>query len=187
MSLYRKSDREVVELAQKVLRTHESHKPLLEVGVRIDFLTARSEVDEHNMPIGPALTHHGHPALGIARINPDRLRALGHGDACVDVDGDWWIDATDEQRASLLDHELHHIALRTDGVGNPRFDYLKRPVLRMRKHDADFGWFHTIAQRNGVHSVERTQAKSLLDHAGQIYWPDIVRVKAEKVSERKIA
>ena len=183
MSLYKKADTAVSELAQEVLRKFDTHKPLLDVKARFDFVTARAEVDEAGMPVAPALSSGGYPALGIARIVCDRHRALGYGDAEISLDGDWWIEATDEQRAALLDHELHHVAVQTDKAGNFKFDYLGRPVLRMRKHDQQMGWFNVIAMRHGPDSLERMQAKTILDRAGQLYWPDMVKIKAERVTK----
>ncbi len=112
-------------------------------------------------------------ALAIARKLSLKDRALGRGDAEVSLDGNWWEHATAEQQAALLDHELHHITVKSDKAGNAQYDDLGRPQIKLRKHDIEVGWFNVIAERHGAASIERSQAKAIMDNSGQYYWPGI--------------
>jgi len=163
-------------MANGILVEFDSHNPLLDARVKIDFVFAYADRDEKTgAPINDALTKNGCKALGVCRKIPLKDRALGRGDAEISIDGDWWKeDASPEEQAALLDHELHHIEVKIDNRGPVR-DYLGRPVLRLRKHDHEFGWFTVIAARHGPNSQERIQAKAIMDMHGQFYWPDLVQ------------
>lgn len=177
MSTYKRCEPIVAGLADQILKEFDSHKPLVDVGVRTDLVFAYADTDKDGMPLGPALKQHGVAALGICRIIPAKQRALGRGDAEISLDGDWWRDAPQAQRRALLDHEFHHLQTVPDKHGQPKFDYLKRPKLRLRKHDFQFGWFVAIAQRHGGNSQECIQARAICDVAGQLFWPEIADLK----------
>ena len=168
MPSYKKDTGDIIDVAAEVLKKHETHAPILARKVRIDFLFAFGDRDETNGElIGPAIKSQGIQALGLCRKVNLKDRTKGMGDAEITIDGDWWETASPEQQAALLDHELHHIAVseKNDDIG--------RPVIKLRKHDFQFGWFTLIAQRNGVHAQERIQAKGIMDAAGQFYWPEM--------------
>lgn len=173
MPTFERCDKSVNELATKLFDEYETHKPLVACGVNVDFVFAYADCDDKGRPLNDALTKGGLKALGIARKLPLKERALGRGDAEVALDGDWWKLATAEQQAALLDHELHHIAVKCDKSGNPQFDDLGRPQIKLRKHDIEFGWFKCIAERHGDASQERIQAKSMMDLSGQYFWPEL--------------
>lgn len=163
----------VNDMANELLCEFETHKPLLDARVTIDFVFAFADIDEQTQqPIGNALSKNGCKALGICRKMPIKDRAMGRADAEIALDGQWWESATREEQRALLDHELHHIALKTDKRGLVRDD-LGRPVIQLRKHDYEFGWFATIAARHGRASIERQQASEMMCDAGQYFWPDI--------------
>jgi hypothetical protein len=52
-------------------------------------------------------------------------------------------------------------------------DDLKRPKLKLRKHDVEVGWFAIVAGRHGSASLEIEQAKAVMDSYGQLFWPCI--------------
>ena len=161
-------------IAGEILQKFETHKPLIDSGVGVDFVFAYAEKDEKTgEPIGDALSKNGVKALGICRKIPLKDRAMGRADAEICIDGDWWEEATDEERRALLDHELHHIAIKIDKRGLVRDD-LGRPVLQLRKHDFEVGWFKVIAARHGDNSQERLQARQVMGLMGQYFWPDII-------------
>jgi len=173
MPTFERCDKSVESLARELIGKYDTNKPLDQIGVKIDYVFAYADLDDKDRPINDALTNNGIKALGITRKIPLKDRALGRGDAEIALDGDWWKVATDDQQAALLDHELHHIEIKSDKHGNVQYDDLNRPQLRLRKHDQEFGWFNCIAERHGAASQERIQAKSIMDFSGQFYWPGI--------------
>ncbi len=176
MSTFERCDKSVEDLAIELIQKYESNGPLGKFEVKIDYVFAHGDVDDDGNQVNDALTKNGIRALGIARKMPLKDRALGRGDAEISLDGDWWKDATAEQQAALLDHELNHISVKTDKNGNVQYDDLNRPQIKLRKHDVEVGWFRCIAERHGAASQERIQAKAMMDSAGQSYWPDIAPV-----------
>lgn len=165
---------ELKELGNEILCQFETHKPLLDAKVSIDYLFAYGERDENNTLLTDAITHHGVKALGLARKIGLKDRAKGMGDCEVTIDHDWWTEADAKQRRALLDHELHHFAVKTKGDIVQR-DKINRPIIRLRPHDVDVGWFDIIAKRHGAHSQEQIQAQTILDNRGQYYWPSMVK------------
>lgn len=161
-------------MANTLLFEFDTHMPLINAKTTIDFVFAYSEKDEKTgNPINDALTHNGYKVIGIAKAVPLKDRALGRSDAEIALDGDWWGDATDQQQRALLDHELHHLEVKIDKRGIVKDD-LGRAVIKIRKHDYDFGWFNIIAKRHGGASIERAQANDILNQNGQLYWPSLV-------------
>lgn len=179
MSTFQRCPEEVNELASEILCGFETHKPLLDARVTIDFVFAFADIDEQtNQPVGNALSKNGVKALGLCRKIPLKDRAMGRADVEISLDGQWWEAASAAEQRALLDHELHHIATKTDKRGLVRDD-LGRPVIQLRKHDYEFGWFKVIAARHGRSSIERQQAAEMMLDAGQYFWPEI-SVDAEK-------
>ena len=59
-------------------------------------------------------------------------------------------------------------------------DDLGRPILQLRMHDFEVGWFKEIAARHGEASQERQQAHAVMQDSGQYFWPDIAGKLDEK-------
>lgn len=173
MPTFERCDESIDVLAKELVNKFESHKPLLSANVKIDFVFAYADQDDDGNLLNDALTKNGVRALGIARKVPLKDRALGRGDAEVSIDGNWWAEASAEEQAALLDHEMHHISVEADKAGNIQFDDLGRPQIKLRKHDVEVGWFKCIAQRHGAASMEQAQAKAIMNGAGQFFWPSI--------------
>ena len=173
MSTFTKADVSVQTLASQLIEKFESHAPLAVAEVKIDFVMAFGNVNEKGEQTGDALTKNGRRVFGLTRVLPLKDRAMGRGDAEITLDGDHWGTISGDEQAALLDHELHHLQVRTDKHGNVHVDDLNRPLLRLRKHDIEVGWFNVIAKRHGAASIERQQAKSIMDLTGQYYWPEI--------------
>ncbi len=164
-------------LASELLCKYETHKPLLDARVKIDFVFAICDLDEDNHPTNDALKKNGIKCLGITRKLGLKDRALGRGDAEIALDYYWWTQAaSEEQQRALLDHELHHIAvvmMKHSDTAQREED--GRPKLRLRKHDFEWGWFNVIAHRHGEHSQERIQAKEIVERAGQFYFAEFLK------------
>lgn len=117
------------------------------------------------------LKHQGYPASAVIRITPTRDRALGMADANIVVDRATWMTLSARQRNALIDHELTHLERDVDEETEAfQFDSLDRPRLSMRRHDHQFGWFDSIAERHGDASPEVRQAKVLMESSGQLYF-----------------
>ena len=174
MPTFQKCPAAVIEMANGILVEYDTHKPLLDARVKIDLVFAFSDKDDDGNPTNDALKKNGVKALGITRKIPLKDRVLGRGDAEIALDGDWWKEAPKEQQLALLDHELHHLSLKIDKRGLVRDD-IGRPIIVLRKHDYEFGFFNVIAQRHGQHSQERIYAARMVEEAGQFYWPDLVK------------
>lgn len=178
MPTYSRAWKEAEDIAKEQLKKWETHKPLVECEATIDFMFAFGDVDEQGEQQGDAISDGGYRALAKTRKIPLKDRAAGRADAEILIDGDWWKDASDGERAALIDHELHHLGPKIDKRGLKRDD-LGRPVLELRKHDYHFGTFNVIAARHGEASQERQQMHAMFQDHGQYYWPDI----AGKVDE----
>jgi hypothetical protein len=127
----------------------------------------------------PVLKHQGYPAGAVVRITPLKDRALGIADATIVIDRAGWLALTQRQRDALVDHELTHLTRKVDkDTGEMVCDVLDRPVLKMRKHDRQHGWFDEVASRHGEASPEVIQARRLMESSGQLYFDFEPREKA---------
>jgi hypothetical protein len=174
MPTYKKCPIEVRTIANAILTEFESHAPLIEAKVNVDLIFAYCDRDdETNEPLNEAIMHQGVKAYGLSRILGLKDRVMGRGDAEIILDADWWHGtASEEMQRALLDHELHHLALKIV-KGQVMYDVHGRPKLRLRKHDIQVGWFTCIAARHGKHSIEQLQAKTIMDAFGQFFWPEL--------------
>src|SRR6185436_8049076 len=109
MPTFQKCPPSVTDMANGLLVEYETHKPLLDARVKIDFVWAFSDKDYDGNPTNDALRKNGVKALGMARKIPLKDRVLGRGDAEITLDGDWWKEVDKNEQAALLDHELHHL------------------------------------------------------------------------------
>jgi len=174
MPKYERAPKTVNDLANDIMVGCTEHKPLLDAKVKIDFVFAYADEDQDGNPRNFAVKHHGRRLFGQARIIKTKERVLGRGDAEILLDANWWGGVTEEKQRALLDHELTHLVVRTDKFGRFDFDDLHRPMLKLRLHDHEFGWFASIAKRHGADSIECEQAHRMMTEAGQFYWPGIV-------------
>jgi len=173
MPTYQKADSSIAMLAIKLMKQFDDHEPLDAAKVKIDYVFAFGDVNEAGETVGDAITKNGFRAFGVTKVMPLKDRAMGRGDVEIMLDGDNWRTSNADEQAALLDHELHHISVKADRAGNIQFDDLGRPLIKLRKHDIEVGWFSLIASRHGTASIERQQAKSIMDGKGQFYWPGI--------------
>jgi hypothetical protein len=182
MPTYQPCPDDVKAIAAELLNEFETHHPLRDAKPKIDLVFAYASLDSNGETKNGAvaISFRGHRALGLCRATSLLERAKGNGDAEIILDGDWWKNADREEQRALLDHELHHLAVQFDRHGHLKKDDLDRPVLAMRKHDVEFGWFTVVAARHGEHSVERRQAKLIFDDHGQYLWPELLALTTPK-------
>lgn len=165
---YDPADEDVMAVVSAMMTEH--HPELVEVDLRVSVLMATAEKDEAGQPKGPAVKLHGVACAAVVKSLPYKRRVVQPHDAEITIDADNWKGLTDDRRAALVDHELEHLLVARDKDGNIKSDDCGRPKLKMRMHDVDFGWFHSIAQRHGDASYEVKQAKAFADEHGQLYW-----------------
>ena len=160
----------------------EFHPHLRDASVVVDILLAHAATDANGDTSGPALRLHGYPCCATIRIVGLKDRVAGRGDAEMLVDGDRCDTWSDEQLRAIFDHELTHLELQVSDQGNVRRDDIDRPLLRIRKHDHQFGWFDAVARRHGKHSIEVQQAHQLtaMDELRQLYLPGIPEVAGKR-------
>ena len=173
MPTFKPAPKAVADMAREILCAYNTHKPLLDAKVKIDFVFAYADENEQQLPRNFAITHHGRRVFGQARVIKLKDRVMGRGDAEITLDANWWDAASEQKQRALLDHELHHVLVKTDRHGRFEFEGVHRPVIGMRRHDFEIGWFTVIADRHGADSVECDQAARMMTEAGQYYWPGI--------------
>jgi Putative phage metallopeptidase len=162
------------EVGQRVARLVQKYHPDLTI-VKIDCVSAATD------QVGqPAITHQGYPADGQARIIGPKDRAMGRGDCEILIDEEKFNKMTAEQKDALLDHELQHFEVQKNKYKQVKRDPQKRPKLKIRLHDAQFGWFAIIAQRHGLASAECRQAANLLLSGRQTYFAFVEDLKVAK-------
>lgn len=151
MATYRKADDESVELLRDVMVAY--HPRLAEAGVRVEFLEAFAPRGKNGEPKGPALKHHGYPALAVVKPTSHKDRVAGEADAILSIDGDRWPELTDARKRALLDHELTHLELVVR-EGEIQLDDCHRPKLKTRPHDFEVGILDDVIRRHGADSFD---------------------------------
>lgn len=162
MKTYTQCPPDVAELAASLIKKHR--RDLKKAGVTIDFLFVASDSE------GPALTLHGYACAAVVRKLSAKDRAAGRADAEIVIDHAQWCDLLPDTRKALMHHEIHHLELKLDGKARVAMDTASRPVLKLRKHDHQFGWFKEIAALYGRASIEVQQAEQLIDAGRQSYF-----------------
>lgn len=172
MSTYVPAPKAVLSLVDEILNRYEEHKQLVDAGVKIDVLLAYGK-ESKSGEIGDAIKLHGVKCLGTIKRTGLKERVLGHGDALLLLDGNWWQEATDAEKAALIDHECYHLDLKRDETMAIVVDDHQRPCLLMRPHDYEMGEFILIAKRHGMASQECKLMARIKEDAGQFFWPGI--------------
>ncbi|MFO0892413.1 MAG: putative metallopeptidase [Isosphaeraceae bacterium] len=167
-----KATADVFALVQDVLA--EEYPPIarLSPGLTIEILFALSDT------AAPALAKNGYPCAGIIKVVSEEARAAGGPDILLLLDGDRWPSWTEEERYSLIHHELHHLVpvkLRVDPDNRDAFtcdlDGLGRPKVRLRRHDFEVGGFNVIVERYGESCFEWQLIKRVHDAFDQQLLP----------------
>lgn len=135
------------EIIETLIATKPYHKDLSAVEITIDVLAYNGEDDE-------PLKLRGTTVWAYVKANTKKERALGLRDATIVIDAKQWERLTEPRKVALMDHELYHLTVAKDKDDAPKKDDLGRPILRMRSHDVELGWFREIAQEHGEDSPE---------------------------------
>jgi hypothetical protein len=170
MSTYNPANKEVLDLVDEILHRYEEHEQLVEIGVKLDVLMAYGKENKSG-EVSAAIKHHGVKAIGLMKRNGLKERVLGHGDALLTIDGNWYATASDAERRALIDHELYHLDLKRDETMAVEVDDAQRPKILLRPHTHEFGWFALIAKRHGQASQECKQMAEIVEVSGQYLLP----------------
>jgi len=174
MAKIEKAPKAIKDFALDILSQYETHKPILDAKVNIEFLFAYGERHpETDALISDAITKHGFRCDGTCRKTNAEERAAGRGDAVIMLDADWWEKADEAEQRALVDQQLHRIDVCVDEDGKTIKDSNGRPRLRMRKPDWLFSGYKIIAHRQGKASPERRAFKVMVDNGGQYLMPEI--------------
>lgn len=147
-------------LLSAAIRDYHSDLDVNMVTVGLEFASITEKAREKGKF---AVTLHGYGCKAVVKIVKEDARRYGSPDAVIRVDRDVWDDMVDKERIALLDHELTHLTIQRDDSGIIKFDNCKRPILKMRLHDVDFGWFREVAERHRQYSTEAQQACKMLE------------------------
>ena len=176
MTNYQPAHDDHVDLLNRTMAKYHPH--LVKAEVRVSLLAAYARIDDEGNETGPALKHHGYPALAKARIVPHRDRVQGLADAEVTIDGNRFALLSQDEQIALLDHELEHLELVLDDEGRIKSDDGGRPRLKCKLHDYRIEGFDSVAKRHGKHSQEVQQYRACFDERGQAYF-DFLEQPAE--------
>jgi hypothetical protein len=108
----------------------------------------------------------GRLILGKCKRASDLDRELSIFDFIILLNRGFWThpSVNDLQKRALLDHELHHAAVKYDDAGEPVEDERGRRVYRIRKHDVEE--FATVVQRYGTYKADLELFAKALRSAG---------------------
>lgn len=156
MPTFRKADKhhEAHALIESIVADH--YPDLEEADLRIGVLLAFPK-----MGVGPALKHHGYPAVALTKGTSHEDRVAGKPDVIIKIDANRWALLSEEERAALIDHELNHIVPQRDKEGVIKEDDQGRPLVKMRLHDAEIGVFFDVIKRHGSASLDAQVCQSL--------------------------
>lgn len=162
MKSYSAASEDLIRCIERMREEH--HEDLFNVTVAALFVFDLEATES-------VLKYQGYPAQAVVRITPTRDRALGVADAVIVVDRSNWQLLSPPQRDALIDHELTHLERAVDEeTGSPLTDAVERPKIQIKKHDHQFGWFDSVAERHGDASPEVRQAKQLINQTQQLYF-----------------
>lgn len=140
--------------------------------VNVETLLAYGPRNKKGQETGPAIVIHGREAYACIRITSLEERVAGRADAVMWIDGDRYKRWKPEILEAIIDHELQHLELRLNPkTDEPMCDDCGRPILKIREHDYQFGWFTVIAERHKSNAVEVIQAAQIAEQR-QLYFPD---------------
>ena len=154
---------QIHEMAYKVMEQYHPELHEAEVKVSIFMVTAVDKFGS-SMKHADAIMVRGIPALAVVKKATTREMKLGSGDFIIEIDSWKWNDELDEQeRISLLDHEITHINLKYDNKsGLPLATLDGRPELVIKKHDVQVGVFLEVIARHKKKSVDYQNVYNML-------------------------
>lgn len=185
-TVYGKCDASVAQIVDEMI---EAHFPdLKEAEVKVQCMFADAGADAEGDPV-PAVKLHGLPCEAVVKINATKDRAEGKADATITIDKRVWDDKDDRQKQALMHHELYHLIVKRDDVGQIETDDLGRPKLKMRQHDWEIAGFLSTVKLFGEAATEVKAAKAFRDQYGQFLFdfvPEAAVAKDFTVSDEEV-
>lgn len=180
MTTYELSNNELKDSLAAVM--DQFHPHLRDAKLAVDILLAHAPRDGNDDPNGPAVRLHGYECCATIKILDLKNRVAGRGDVELLLDGDRCDTWSEDQLRAILDHELTHVELQVSDNGHLKRDDINRPLLRLRNHDHQFGWFDCVARRHGENSIEIQQAQQLtsMTETRQLYLPGMPEVAGKR-------
>lgn len=142
------------------------HPDIHAAGVKIDLISVADDDPE----VEHALKLRGMPAYATCRAVDVKGRTMGRGDVEIVIDEAKYLTMPDATKDAVLDHEIEHIELQISKKGKVKLDCVRRPKIKMKLHDVEFGWFESVAKRHGIASIECKQATKLFVFHEQIFF-----------------
>lgn len=181
MPTYSSVDDEVIDLVDRVMESQFPVLDTLEPEIDLKILFAYPTGNGH------AITKNGWPCLGLIKVVSTRDRAAGGPDVLLLIDGDRWPRLSPRRREALIAHELYHLEpqYRWDPdrkINVAVLDDLKRPIVKIRKHDFELGGFEEIVARYGRDSVEQATLDAIIEKLFQKTMPFMAVPPAEAPS-----
>lgn len=143
----------VVERMNDALRQY--FPTLLDEDLRIEVLMGWKPAG------GPAIRHHGAPALATISIVKGEERATGGPDLRIRVDKVRYEELRPRRQEAMFAHELYHIVMSKTRKGVTRRDAYDRPVVKFRPDDWSITGFKEVADWYGEDSIERMSYRRL--------------------------
>lgn len=176
---YIPAKRETIDFVHNVLTAEYPSIAQMQPSLQIGVLFA-----ETDKPGKPALTKGGLPITAQIRVVSEEGRAAGGPDVLLVIDSDRWTYQSNEERYSLIHHELHHLIPvnllpALDGGSCCEIDSLGRPKIKIRKHDFEIGGFNLIVERYGDSSAEWKAVKQVYTEYHQTLLPFAVDQEKE--------
>ncbi len=157
------------------------HSDLHNAGIKVDLIS----VADDDPDVEDALKVRGIPAYACVRVVDIKGRTMGRGDAEIVLDEGKWLTLPDATRDAVLDHEIEHLELQVNPKSKkPKLDCRGRPKLKIKLHDAEFGWFNSIARRHGAASIECRQASLLFLTHTQTFFAFVGEARAIESAKR---
>jgi hypothetical protein len=170
MPTYQRANDGILAMMEEI--REKFHGQLTEADVSTGLLLAYGSRNQDGERTSDALTKGGLRLAGLAKVVGLRERTAGLPDTLVVMDGDRWDDWSEEKQKALIDHELTHFEVQFEPEipGVWKTDDLGRPIVKIKPHDFEVGWFESVARRWGVSSFEVEQASQIAP-GGQLIFP----------------
>jgi len=133
-----KTDKELDSLAKQIIDDHRQRLRAVKIAYMFREEAAISE---------------GKLIVGMTIRVDDRNRIVHGYDFLVELAQDVWLQASNQFRVALMDHELGHVGIRLDADGEPEIDErMARVKTYVARHDIEE--FEDVRERHGAYYKE---------------------------------